>query len=141
MSEQEEDRPERIPMAYRASMQQIKHTAHPPDEAKKLRELQQEYPVLYAPQIIYSNFPTKDLPKIMQRAHHAVDLTYISSRNHTWADYAHRQDTYNLLDGSIYAAREGFKQKEANTSTINQSQTNTEIKRGGRSLFPWRNKQ
>lgn len=139
MSEEREEGAERLPAAYRAPYAQVVHHVTPPEDATELREEMRSYPHTRAPQVKYSNLSEKDIPQMRRQMRSLHDINWISARQHTMAEYATKLRMNMLLDLDFFGMKNGFMRREANTSTINQNQNYTEVRRGRRSLTrPWR---
>ena len=138
MSDQEEnERP--LPAAYRAPYAQVVHHVTPPENAKRLRSEMERFPHTQAPQIKYSNLTETNIADMRKLFRHLTDIDWVSSREHTMAEYASKLRMNALTDLDLFADRNGFMRREANTSTINQNQSYTEVRRGHRSWTrPWK---
>lgn len=128
---EEDERQDSRPMVIRTSLVALEHMTRAPDDAPQLLRIYEKYPKLNDPNLEYGNIPTeKDLVSAKQDIRDVIDLQYgAGKRRHTLSDLADKRAAVVLAELKLNRSLRGQERREANSTTINQTQTLREEKR------------
>lgn len=121
----EEERQDNRPMVIRTSLSALEHMTEVPDDAAQLIRIYDKYPELNDPNLVYGNLPDeKSIVSAKQDLRDVIDLQYGSGkRRHTMSDLADKRRAVIVGELKINRSRMGNERREANSTTINQTQT------------------